>query len=134
MSAIKSSLFKVFAICVFIICIFVILLFVSWAPKRIQRSHATKIPLEYQFLTETITFAKAPGEKWLSKKEVEDDLDELEWILENSYSYLHMKNVDYKTAFDAVRFSVKDRIKRSQLAWKINKVIALFLRINFHEI
>jgi hypothetical protein len=122
----KLHLFRFTIICTFLICGFVALSLVLRAPKRIQRSHATEIPLEYKFLTETITFSKAPGEKWLTKKEVEADLDELEWILENCYSYLHRKNVDYKTALDAIRFSVKDQIKRSQLAWKINKAIALF--------
>ena len=126
MSEKKSYLFRFLVICVLIICVLIILFFISRIPKRIQRLHATEVPLKYQFLTETITFSKAPGEKWLTKKEVEADLDELEWILEDCYSYLHRKKVDYKTALDAVRSSVKDRIKRSQLSWKINKVIALF--------
>ncbi len=126
MSNKKPYLLKFSIICIFAICIVIALGFVFWAPKRIQRSHATEIPLEYKFLTETITFSQAPGEKWLNKKEVGADLDELEWILENCYSYLHRKNTDYKTALDAVRSSVKDRIKRSELSWKINKVIALF--------
>ncbi|MHC4386114.1 MAG: hypothetical protein ACYSUG_03895, partial [Planctomycetota bacterium] len=120
----KTFLFKLSLICAVFIFGFIALFLYIRIPERIQRTHSTDIPLDYQYLTETISFPLS--EPYLTRKQVEDDLDELEWLLENCYSYLQRKDVDYKTALDVVRFSVKDQIKRSQFAWKINKLIALF--------
>lgn len=95
-------------------------------PKRVKRDHQTEVPSEFQYFAKTIPILKVPGEKWLSKAQVADDLDELEWLLENRFSYLQRKEVDYKATLDTIRISLEYRMKRSQLAWKINKVLALF--------
>ncbi|MHC5191766.1 MAG: hypothetical protein ACYSOP_06235, partial [Planctomycetota bacterium] len=124
MKKIKLLLSLIIPIFVLLIVAGIIIIVVIQIPERIQREHSTEIPLAYQFLTETITFPLS--EPYLTREQAEDDLDELEWLFENCYSYLHRKDVDYKAALDAVRISVKDRIKRSQFAWKINKLIALF--------
>ncbi|MHC5163765.1 MAG: S41 family peptidase, partial [Planctomycetota bacterium] len=124
MKKIKLLLSLIIPIFVLLIVAGIIIIVVIQIPERIQREHSTEIPLAYQFLTETITFPLS--EPYLTREQAEDDLDELEWLFENCYSYLHRKDVDYKAALDAVRISVKDRIKRSQFAWKINKLITLF--------
>ena len=95
-------------------------------PQRVEREHSEKAADEFLYLTETISFSKAPREMRLSAREACEDLDELEWLLENCYSYLHRKGVDYRGALDAVRASIGESILRSQLAWKISKVLALF--------
>ena len=79
----KKSLFKYSVICAILICICIFLFILIRAPERIQRAHSTDIPLDYQYLTETITFPLS--EPYLTREQVEDDLDELEWILENCY-------------------------------------------------
>ncbi|MHC4552533.1 MAG: S41 family peptidase [Planctomycetota bacterium] len=120
----KSARFKVVLVCISFICAVTAMIVFLRPPSRVDRLHSENVPEEYQFLRKTISFSLS--EPYLTQEQVEDDLDEFEWYLENCYSYLHRVDVDYKAALDAIRFSVKGRIKRSQFAWKINKLIALF--------
>ncbi|MBL7214633.1 MAG: hypothetical protein ISS71_03030 [Phycisphaerae bacterium] len=122
----KNKKIRVLFLTLCALIIVAILFYITGSSKRIDRPHVSAIPSEYQFLMETIDFSRPQNEPWLTKKEVEDDLDELEWIFENCYSYLYRKNIDYKAALDAIRCSVDGSIKRSQFAWKTHKVLALF--------
>jgi len=47
----------------------------------------------------------------LSPGQAQGDLDELEWLLENRYSYLKRKGVDYKAALDSIRSSLDGSAK-----------------------
>lgn len=94
----------------------VAVIFVPRPPRRVQRVHADVIPGQYGYLGQTFSFQQASDEKWLSQKAAFQDLDELEWLLENNYSYLQLKGVDYQAALDAIRLSVDDRVLRSCFA------------------
>jgi C-terminal processing protease CtpA/Prc len=97
----------------------------SLQPKRVSREHADVPSEEFRYMTRRFQFGSPPGH-WLSNKEAEDDLDELEWLLENRYSYLKLKGVDYRAALDTIRSALGDGISRRDLALQLMKFITLF--------
>ncbi len=94
-------------------------------PSRIHREHALTVAEEFEYLTNRNDIHSIYS-NWCSKKEAKQDLDELEWLLENRYSYLKLKEVDYKNALDSIRSSLGDGITRGALAIQLRKFIALF--------
>jgi len=98
--------------------------------KRVNREHADTVPEEFERLTRRIDFSEIdfgfPANPHLSRKRAEEDLDELEWLLENRYSYLKLKGVDYKAALDSIRTSLGDGIRRVSFGYQLAKFIALF--------
>ncbi|UCG56060.1 MAG: hypothetical protein JSU70_14450 [Phycisphaerales bacterium] len=97
----------------------------SLRPERVNREHADAPSEEFRCLTRRLQF-DSPADHWLSRKEAEDDLDELEWLLENRYSYLKLKGADYRAALDTIRSALGDGISRRDLALQLTKFIALF--------
>jgi len=96
-------------------------------PRRVSREHAENVAKEFEYLTRRFDF-HPPWDSWQSRAWAQEDLDELEWLLENRYSYLHLKDVDYKAALDSIRNSLGDGIKRSTFGYQLSKFIALFRR------
>lgn len=94
-------------------------------PRRVNREHAKIIAKEFEYLARRIDFSVLRDTR-LGRRDTERDLDELEWLLENRYSYLKYKGVDYKTALDAIRCSLGDGINRSAFGYQLSKFIALF--------
>jgi len=97
----------------------------SQQPKRVYREHADTVSKEFEYLTRRINLDSA-GNELLSPQQAEQDLDELEWLLENRYSYLRLKGVDYKAALDSIRSTLDDGINRSLFGYQLGKLIALF--------
>lgn len=97
----------------------------SLQPERVHRQHSKTVSKEFEYLTRRIDFSLR-SDTWLSRKEAEQDLDELEWLLENRYSYLRRKGVDYKAALDSIRGSLGSGINRSSFGYQLVKFIALF--------
>jgi hypothetical protein len=56
---------------------------------------------------------------------VAEDLDQLEWLLENRYSYLALRGVDYRAALDAIRLSSSGGSTRARLSLQITKLLAI---------
>lgn len=79
----------------------------------------------FEPLTRRIEFSFA-GDRWLSRREAEQDLDELEWLLEHRFANLKRNSVDYRAALDSIRASLGDRIRRGTLALQLQKLITLF--------
>jgi len=94
-------------------------------PRRIRRDHAQTVTEEFEYLTRRFDF-HPPWDSRQSRIQAQEDLDELEWLLENRYSYLQRKNVDYKAALDSIRCSLGDGIRRSSFGYQLSKFIALF--------
>lgn len=99
----------------------------SIQPKRVHRQHTKGVAHEFEYLTKRIGLNKSrlTNQKFgteLSKK----DLDEIEWLLENRYSYLKLKGVDYKAALDSIRNSLDKGIRRGDLGCQLTKMLALF--------
>jgi hypothetical protein len=80
---------------------------------------------EFEYLTRRFDF-HPPWDSWQSRARAQEDLDELEWLLGNRYSYLKCKGVDYKTALDSIRSSLGVGINRSSLGYQLSKFMALF--------
>lgn len=97
----------------------------SLQPQRVHREHTKIVPKQFEYLTHRIDFSFS-GNTWFSKKEAEKDLDELEWLLENRYSYLKRKEVDYSSALDTIRTSLGEGISRGAFALQLMKFLALF--------
>ena len=94
-------------------------------PRRVHREHARNVAGGFEFLTGRIEF-NVQYDTRLGKQDAQEDLDELEWLLENRYSYLERKGVNYKAALDAIRSSLGDGINRSTFGYQLSKLIALF--------
>jgi len=94
-------------------------------PHRVRREHAGTVAKEFEYLTSRIDF-DPPHRSPLSRRDAQEDLDELEWLLENRYSYLNRKGVNYKAALDSLRNSLADGIDRSCFGYQLSKFIALF--------
>ncbi len=97
----------------------------SCAHRRVHRKHANVAAEEFAHLTRRINFPHR-GDMWLSRKEAEKDLDELEWLLENRFSYLRLKGVDYRSGLDSIRSVLGDGTTRGALAVQMMKLVALF--------
>lgn len=93
--------------------------------RRVSRQHADGVPPEYEYLVKRID-CEWRGNTWLDRKDTERDLDEVEWLLENRFSYLKRRPVDYKAALDSVRSSLGRSITRAELAVQLQKVLCLF--------
>lgn len=94
-------------------------------PKRVNRKHADTVSKEFEYLTHRLDLSPEV-DTWLGRKDAEKDLDELEWLLENRFSYLKRKGVDYRAALDSIRSSLGDEIRRSELGCQLTKFMALF--------
>jgi hypothetical protein len=95
--------------------------------KRVDRPHAAAVAEAFKFLTERIEPRSAAGKDVLTRKQAEEDLDELEWNLVNRFALLSRKPLDYKAAFDSVRAGVSDKgIARGGFALQIHQLLALF--------
>ena len=84
-------------------------------PSRIHRKHSTTITEEFEYLTRRIDVHSRDRTR-PNKKQAQEDLDELEWLLENRYSYLRLKGVDYKSALDSIRSTLGEGISRGALS------------------
>ena len=94
-------------------------------PRRVHREHTQTVAGDFEYLTRRFDF-HPPYNPWQSRAQAQADLDELEWLLENRYSYLHLKGVDYQAALDSIRCSLGDGIHRSSFGYQLSKFIALF--------
>ncbi len=110
---------------IFVGLVVALLMLCGCGRRRVNREHSNKVSEEFEYLTRRIK-VHCPGDRNLSRKEVEQDLDELEWLLENRYSYLRLKGVDYRAALDSIRSSLGNGISRGALAVQLMKFMALF--------
>ncbi|MFB0524353.1 MAG: S41 family peptidase, partial [Phycisphaerae bacterium] len=93
--------------------------------QRIHRKHSSIVSKEFEYLTRRIEL-RLSDDAWLSRKQAEEDLDELEWLMEKRYSYLKLRAVDYTAALDTVRISLGDGISRSDFGLQMTKLLNLF--------
>jgi len=64
--------------------------------------------------------------KWISREEAEADLDQLEWLLVNQFSYLKLRHVDYKVLLDIICTDLKEGISRRDFALQLQRFFAFF--------
>jgi hypothetical protein len=96
-----------------------------WAlSPRVQREHATKP--DPRLLHLAVRFYDAARRNVLTAEHAAADLDQLEWALENQFSYLTRLGVDYRAALDTIRASLGDGIDERDFHIQLRKVVALF--------
>ncbi len=94
--------------------------------KRVERAHATTALPKFEFLTTPLVWSGWSGAPVLTRAEAERDLDQLEWLVEHTYSYADLLGVDYRAAFDALRLGLQERNNLGHLQSRISQVLALF--------
>ena len=94
--------------------------------RRIARRHATATPDSLAFLQ--IRHFDADEERpRLTQQDAHEDLDQLEWLVENTHSYRDLRAFDHRAAFDAVRNGVDTKgIARDDFHLQLRKLVALF--------
>ncbi len=93
--------------------------------KRVEREHATRISPEYESLTRTIEWNGWRGGPMLTRREAEEDLDQLEWLVEHTHSYRSLRGVDHRAIFDALRAGLDDELPVGAFAIGVSRAIAL---------
>ena len=78
-------------------------------------------------------YYKADIPKWsvslpnyLSREEAEQDLDQLEWLLNERYSYANRRDIPYKAALDVIRAKLPEQVTRNDFGLQIQRVLGLF--------
>jgi C-terminal processing protease CtpA/Prc len=101
---------------------------VAEAVRRVEREHATSVDPRYVHLSRYVATDAGAVSVWLAASEARADLDQLEWLLEDRYAYLHLLDVDYRAALDAVRLGLaqRERVERASFAIQLMKLLALF--------
>ncbi len=92
--------------------------------QRVERKHATKPDRRFAFLT--IRHHEERSGVRLAAERVAQDLDQLEWLIENVFSYRDLKPFDYRAAFDTVRLAVADGVGIADFHIMLRKLVALF--------
>ncbi len=90
---------------------------------RTTRKHKSQVSAGYRYLSE---FPQLDNGRMLERSQCEEDLDQLEWLIENEYSYAELLGVDYRQAFDAVRLGLEDEVNPSAFTIQLMKLMALF--------
>ncbi len=84
---------------------------------------------------ETVRKNKLP--LWLEPREIQEDLDQLEWILEHHYSYLGYHIFDYRTALDVIRSGAGEGMSAMDFSLQVQRVLGMFgdghTRVRFHK-
>ncbi|MCA8959409.1 MAG: hypothetical protein KDC38_02800, partial [Planctomycetes bacterium] len=98
--------------------------------RRVVRDHG-RPRSEFEFLARRYWEADAASESSrLSAERAAEDLDQLEWHLENEYSYLTLNDVDHRRALDTIRAglsgSKRAGIDRRDFHIQLRKLMALF--------
>lgn len=93
---------------------------------RVERRHARIPATDAKWRELAAPVAAGDGSRRLSKADAEADLDQLEWLLVNAYSYVSLSGVDVAAAFDAVRSTLDDAgPTRETFSIQVRKLLAL---------
>lgn len=96
--------------------------------RRVERKHARRIPREWKHLVPA--WLEEPPAGWssprLTREQAEQDLDQLEWLLEDRFSYLDWKGIEHRAALDALRIGCEDGVEHSAFALMVVRFLALF--------
>lgn len=97
--------------------------------QRVQRTHAQRMSSQWKSLMAPDWIASPPSgwrSEFLTGQQVAEDLDELEWFLEDRYSYLHLTGFDYRSALDTLRIAGAQGMSRQAFALQLMKFLARF--------
>ncbi|MFN2273868.1 MAG: S41 family peptidase, partial [Anaerolineales bacterium] len=111
-----------------LLLLLVVLVGIAWIlhtrPRRVHRNHEIPLGEEYTYLAKKLGSPK--NSFAFPREELEDDLDELEWLIENRYSYKDLKGVDYKRCLDHIRHGLDEKTRCGDFGYCLNKMMPLF--------
>jgi carboxyl-terminal processing protease len=87
------------------------------------REHAPGVPERWRDLVRRVEGGDA---RPLTGAQVAQDLDQLEWWIENRYSYAARTGTDWRGALDAIRAAAADGIPRGAFALQLMRALASF--------
>lgn len=94
--------------------------------RRVVREHTDETPAPFAHVVKRYEYAPHQQSSWLTREQAEQDLDELEWALEDQYSYLRRTGADYRGGLDAIRANLGDGIRVADFAVQLSKLINMF--------
>ena len=94
--------------------------------ERVERRHSARVESEFAYLAEELSWKGLAGGPKLTRAAAERDLDQLEWLVTNTYSYRDLRGVDFRAAFDALRVGLGDEIPSGAFATRVAQLLALF--------
>ena len=94
--------------------------------KRVTRSHSSNVRPEHARLADPLSWQGWSSGKILTREQAMNDLDQLEWHIENEYSYREMLGVDYKGALDAIRAGLTVDLPLGAFAMRLGQALSLF--------
>lgn len=89
--------------------------------QRVAREHATSPAPGLEFLTNKIV----KDEPYLTAEAAAQDLDQLEWLLENRYVGRKQEGMNYQSLLDTIRIGLGEKISVKQLGLELQKFLVL---------
>ncbi len=96
------------------------------AVSRVTRQHSSTPAEPFAFLAAPLEWEGWTDSPSLSREAAEQDLDQLEWSVQNTYSYRDLNGVNTEQAFDAVRAGLKDKNPLGAFATRASQLLALY--------
>jgi hypothetical protein len=88
------------------------------------RAHPAKVPEEFRWITNGPRFAD--DSRKFSRAQLEADLDYLEAMIANGYSYAERRGANWRGALDAVRASLGEQTALNTFAFRLRRAMTVF--------
>ncbi len=88
-----------------------------------RRPLPASVDPHWRFIADTPSVSGGP---MLTRAQMLSDVDDLELILENCYSYLERRGVDYRAALDALRVSISTDLPSSVFQHRVGRLMTIF--------
>lgn len=94
--------------------------------ERVDRKHAEQAGVEFRELAEPLALPEWSDAPVIGRERAEQDLDQLEWLVRNRFSYRDLNGVDVAACFDAARLGLRDATTVPELELTLRKLLARF--------
>jgi hypothetical protein len=88
------------------------------------RAHPAEVPAEFKWIADGPHFADSSRK--ISRRRLEADLDHLETMIANGYSYAERRKVDWRAALDAVRASLDPETPVNTFRFRLQRALTVF--------
>jgi len=93
---------------------------------RVDREHSRELSPAQRDLAEPLTLPEWAAGPTITRDQAEQDLDQLEWLVRQRYSYAALNGVDVEACFDAARLGLRDQVAVPELELTLRKLLARF--------
>jgi hypothetical protein len=95
------------------------------ATPRVTRERSGKVAAPFEGLVRRYEALEARSPR-LSAEQAREDLEQLEWLVANGFSYRDRSGVDWRAAFDALHARLGESISTASFQLQIHDLLALF--------